>query len=72
MTTPANHYDPKFHQDGTITYWDDSRGWFHRVHPLKVPSRMRLHWPVKFRSKWVAQMEKLEYVFIRGEWVKRK
>jgi hypothetical protein len=45
-------YNPIFHKDNTITYWDDSRGWFHRKHPSMIPRKIIETWRAQDRKKW--------------------
>lgn len=65
MTT----YNPRFHQDGTITYWRDSYGWFYRVHPALIPGVIIAVWDKKYIAKWENAMGKKGYIKVRGKWI---
>lgn len=47
-------YNPIFHKDGTVTYWLDSYGWFHRKHKLTIPGAVVAKWSKKYRDKFKA------------------
>lgn len=64
------NYNPIFHGDDTITYWRDSYGWFHRVHPVNVPRTVRNTWSEKNKARWLGVMKKLGYTDISGSWIK--
>ena len=66
MTTS---YNPVFHKDGTVTYWLDSYGWFHRVHPANVKTKAMKEWRAKDRKKWGAAMLMRGFVKKSGKWV---
>ena len=63
-------YNPIFHDNDTITFWYESYGWFHRVHPIKVPVKVRNTWSPKNKGRWLALMKKLGYENIAGSWIK--
>lgn len=65
----STNYNPVFHKDGSITYWDDSRGWFHRVHPSRVNPRIMKDWRAQDRKKWVLAMLQRGFVKKSGRWV---
>lgn len=62
-------YNPTFHQDGTVTYWLDSYGWFHRVHPANVNKKAMKTWRAKDRKNWQAAMLKRGFVKRGNVWV---
>ena len=66
------YYAPKFHKDGTISYWVESYGWFHRIHPLNIPPKTRGAWEKKDRESWLGQMKLLGYENIAGSWIKTR
>ena len=59
---------PTFHKDGSITYWRDSYGWFHRVHPVFVNKTVLESWRAKDRKKWAAAMLKRGFIQKGGVW----
>lgn len=62
-------YNPTFHQDGSITYWLDSYGWFHRVHPRKIGKKVLQEWRAKDRKSWEKSMTKRGFVKRNNVWV---
>ncbi len=64
----SHTYNPKFHADNNITYWDQSRGWIHRVHPLNVSHKIKATWRESDQKKWNRCMELRGYVKIGKEW----
>ena len=62
------NHNPTFHQDGTITYWVDSYGWFHRRHPCNVPKNVVAQWRAQDRRKWAAAMIKRGFIQKGGVW----
>lgn len=65
----SGSHNPTFHHDGSITYWDDSRGWFHRVHPSKVNPRIMKTWRAQDRKKWALAMVKRGFIKQGGKWI---
>ena len=59
---------PVFHQDGTITYWLDSYGWFHRAHPVNVSKNAMETWRAQDRKKWTTAMLKRGFIQKGGVW----
>jgi hypothetical protein len=64
-----SNYNPTFHKDGTITYWVDSYGWFHRKHPSTVPPKVIADWRAQDRKKWALAMIARGFVKRSGKWV---
>lgn len=62
-------YNPTFHKDGSITYWLDSKGWIHRVHPAKVSKAAIEQWRVSDRKKWALAMLKRGFIKRNNTWV---
>ena len=65
----ATNYHPKFHKDGTVTYWFDSYGWFHRVHPANVKTKAMKTWRGQDRRKWGRAMLMRGFVEKGCKWV---
>lgn len=65
----STDYNPVFHKDNSITYWDDSRGWFHRVHPCKIPKRIIENWRASDRKKWAKAMLSRGFVKKNNVWM---
>lgn len=61
-------YSPTFHTDGSITYWRDSYGWQHRVHPSKVHPRSLAGWTRTQIERWEDAMRRRGFVKVRGAW----
>lgn len=53
-------YQPIFYKDGTITYWVDTYGWFHRIHPKAVMGKVAAKWKKAHRDKLKALLESKE------------
>jgi hypothetical protein len=62
-------YNPIFHHDGSITYWVNFYGWFHRVHPAKISAKDVASWRAKDRRKWGDAMLKRGFIRKGGKWI---
>lgn len=65
----SHNYNPVFHRDGSITYWKDSYGWIHRVHPSKIHVKTIAQWRTQDRKKWALAMLKRGFVKRNNVWV---
>jgi hypothetical protein len=63
------NYNPTFHKDGSITYWRESHGWIHRVHPSRVDGRSIRGWSKQEKEKWAAAMLTRGFVKKNNKWV---
>jgi len=59
---------PTFHNDGSITYFDPSKGWKYRVHPSFVPSYIIRLWPNEYYSKWEKAMYNRGFIHTNLGW----
>lgn len=68
QNTLTPNYNPTFHKDGSITYWCDSYGWFHRKHPATIPKKIMESWRAKDRKQWALAMLKRGFVKKNNVW----